>query len=156
MATIREKWLINTNWTAAFGTEINSLASGSSIISSVAIANGTALDLFMDISISLNSLTTGPGAPIVAFAMYPLNQDGTTYGDGRFGSAAAAIPNGEYWVGSIPFVASTVINPLTGSVKGVVLPPGDFKLVLYNALGATLNASTNTIKYRTYNRTLSS
>ena len=54
-----------------------------------------------------------------------------------------------YWVGNIVVPTGTAANE--GMVRGIILPPGQFKWVIYNQLGATMNA-TNTAKYRTYNR----
>ena len=39
-----------------------------------------------------------------------------------------------------------------GTIRGIILPPGQFKWVIYNQLGATMAGSANTAKYRTYNR----
>ena len=52
-------------------------------------------------------------------------------------------------VGNIVVPTGTAANE--GIVRGIILPPGQFKWVIYNQLGATMNA-TNTAKYRTYNR----
>jgi len=146
MAT--QKYILNTNWAAAFGSEVNSIVTGNAILSSIAIANGTALDMFCDVSLSLGSIT--PVAPnFIGIYMHPLNQDGTTYGDGRFASSAAGPPGATYYKGNI--VLTTTVGVQTGLISGIVLPPGDFKFVLYNRSGVTLAASANTIKYRTYN-----
>jgi len=146
MAT--QKYVLGTNWTAAFGSEVNSIVTGNAILSSLAITNGTALDMFCDVSISLGSIT--PVAPnFIGIYMHPLNQDGTTYGDGRFASSAAGPPGATYYKGNI--VLTTVVGVQTGLISGIVLPPGDFKFVLYNRAGVTLAASANTIKYRSYN-----
>lgn len=157
MAT--EKWIagsgVGLTWTSCFSTEVNSVVTGNAILSGAsAITNGTALDLLCDISISLGSITTGAGLPYVGFYIYPLNQDGTTYGDGRFASSAAGPPPTNYYAGAIPAPASTT-GVITGMVRGVWLPTGTFKFVLYNNLGATLAGSSNTISYRTYNRQVS-
>jgi hypothetical protein len=151
MAT--EKWVAGASagWASAFGSEVNSLATGNAILSSVAVANGTSLDVFMDVSISLGSIT--PVSPnFIGIYLYPLNQDGTSYGDGRFGSAAAGPPPSTYYKGNIVLVAAAAAQ--TGALTGIVLPPGDFKLVLYSMAGVALAASANTIKYRTYNRSI--
>ena len=39
-----------------------------------------------------------------------------------------------------------------GTIRGIILPPGQFKWVIYNQLGVTMAGSANTAKYRTYNR----
>ena len=153
MAT--EKWIagsgVGLTWTSCFGTEVNSLASGNAVLSSVAISNASPLDLLCDISISLGSVTSGSAIPFIGFYLYLLNQDGSTYGDGRFGSSAAGPPQTQYYVGSVPVQASTTAA-IVGHVRGIWLPPGSAKFVIYNNAGVNLASSSNTVAYRTYNR----
>jgi hypothetical protein len=156
MAT--EKWIAGSGqgltWGAAMGSsDPNSLASGNAILSTVQVNNSTALDVFADISISLGSVTPGAGAPSIGLYLYPLNEDGSSYGDGRFGSAAAGPPGSQYYLGSIPCVPSTA-GVITGMIRGIILPPGAFKLVLWNNSGVALAASSNVVDYRTYNRSV--
>ena len=151
-----EKWIsgsgVGLTWTAAFGaSDLNSMPSGSSILSSGgAINNGTPLDLFADISISLGSFT--PLAPNnISVFIYPLNQDGTTYGDGQLtaGTQAAKTPAAPYWVGNI--ILTLVAGVQVGTLGGIRLPPGPFLFVIQNNAGATLASSGNVVKYWTYN-----
>lgn len=150
-----EKWIagsgVGFTWTAAFGAEVTTtaLASGNAVLSSVIIDNTTALDVFMDVSISLASITP-TGTPYIGLYLYPLNQDTTTYGDGKFGSAAAGPPASQYWAGNIPAVASAGVQ--IGMLRDIVLPPWKFKLVFYNVLGVAIAASGNVVKYTTHNR----
>lgn len=149
-----ESWVggngVGLTWTDAFATAtLNSIANGNAIASGVVITNGTALDLFADISISLASIT--PVAPnYIGIYLYPLNKDASTYGDGRFGSSAAGPPPSNYFVGSIGIVAAVGVQ--TGSLIRIILPPGSFKFVMYNQAGVAFAASGNTCQYRTYNR----
>lgn len=152
MAT--EKWIagsgVGLTWTDAFSTAtLNSIANGNAVLSDLQIDNSTALDMFADISISLASAVFA--APnFIGVYLFPLNKDGTTYGDGRFATSAAGPPASTYFVGSIGLVAATQAQE--GAVLGVVIPPGKFKVVLYNMGGVALAASGNTCQYRTYNR----
>lgn len=141
-------------WTSCFSTEVNSVVSGNAILSATQIDNTTALDVFADVSVSLGSVTAGSGAPYIGLYLYPLNEDGSSYGDGRFGSSAAGPPASSYFVGSIPCVASAT-GVITGMIRGVILPPGKFKFVLYDGAGVTLASSGNVVNYRTYNRQVS-
>lgn len=153
---LTEKWIAGATagWaTAGFSTEVNSVVSGNAILAAAAIDNSSTLDIFDDVSISLGSITPGAGAPYIGLYLYPLNQDGTTYGDGRFGSSAAGPPPSQYYVGSVPCIASTA-GVITGMVRGIVIPPGQWKYVLYNLAGATLAGSANTIKRRSFNRSI--
>lgn len=142
------------SYTSEMGSEVNSLASGSSVLSSVLIDNSVSPgDEFGQISISLGSFTTGANAPFVTFYAYELNGDGTTYGDGRFASAAAGVPAGRY-LGVVPLVPS-VTQVQTGATGYFLLPLAKFKLVLYNFAGGTLAASANTIYFKSLNRQVS-
>lgn len=153
-----------TSWTAGNGvgltwsTLINSadiatLANGSSCLSSVAdIANGTNLDMFMDISyqLAIASSTIAAGANF-AFWIWALNQDGSTYGDGQFssGTPSALIPSPPpSAVQGIPAVAAT--TNMRGFLQRIEIPPGAFRVLIQNNCGFTLSG-TQTVKYRTYN-----
>ena len=155
MAT--EKWIAGSGqgltWGAAFSTEVNSLASGNAVLSSIQIDNTTALDIFCDVSISLGSITPAAGSDYLGIYLVTLYEDGTSYGDGRFGTAAAGPPASNYFVGNIPAIAS-VAAVITGMARGIILPPGKFKFIIYNGTGTTLAASANVVDYRTYNRSV--
>jgi hypothetical protein len=154
MAT--EKWIAGsgqglTYGNAFTGSTLNSIASGNAILSDIVISNGTALDIFADVSIQLASAAfVAPN--YIGVYLYPLNQDNTTYGDGRFGTSAAGPPASNYWVGNIIIVAATQAQ--NGTLRGIVLPPGTFKFVLYNQGGVALASSANVCLYRTYNRSV--
>ncbi len=154
--TLTEKLIAGAvAWTSCFGTEINSLASTNAVLSTVQIDNSSNLDMFMDVSFSLGSVTSA-GTPYIGLYWYPLNEDGSTYGDGRFGSSTSAFPPQNYYVGfaglPVGTQALTGMFALPGGRSPILLPPGAGKLVLYNGAGIALASSGNTIKYRTYNR----
>jgi hypothetical protein len=157
-----------TAWTAGNGvgltwaTLINSadmasMVNGATVVSSVAdIANGTNLDMFMDISYQLviSSSTIAAGANF-AFWIYALDQDGTKYGDGQFtnGTAASLTPAfSPCATVGIPAVAST--TNMYGYAQQIIIPPGSFRVAIQNNCGFTLTAGTQTVKYRTYNLNL--
>lgn len=140
---------VGSTFTSAFSTAtLNSIANGNAILSDLQIDNSSALDIFCDVSFAGGSITTVSPAYIGIF-LYPLLSDGATYGDGRFGTSAAGPPPGNYAVGQMAFPVGT--QALSGAVRGIVMPPGKFKFVLYNQAGAALAASGNTLTYRTYN-----
>jgi hypothetical protein len=152
MAT--EKWIAGSGqgltWGNAYtGTVLNSIASGNAIISDISITNGTALDVFADFSINLASAAFATPSYVGVY-LYPLNADGSTYGDGRFSASAAGPPPSPYWVGSIVFPTGTAANE--GTTRGIILPPGTFKFLIYNQIGVAFASSGNTAQYRTYNR----
>lgn len=154
MAT--EKWIagsgVGLTWTAAFtSSTLNSIASGNAILSDLQIDNSSALDIFADVEVVLASLAAV--APnFVGVYLYPLNSDASTYGDGKFGSSAAGPPSSTYFVGSIVMGAAT--QAWQGVLRGIILPPGKGKFVLHNQMGVAFAASSNTCKYRTYNRSV--
>lgn len=152
-----EKWIAGSGqgltWGSAFGTEINSMASANSVLSSVSITNGTALDIFADFSVTAGGTITSAAPNYFGLYLMPLNQDGTVYGDGiNTTTPAAYVPPATYWVGNIMVraAASTIVQ---GTLPRIILPPGTFSFVAYNGCGATFHA-TMTCKYRTYNRSI--
>lgn len=147
-----ERWVagngVGLTWTSCFGAELNSLATGNAVLSSVTINNATALDVLADLSVSLNVTPVG-SLQYVGIYLYPLNQDGTTYGDGRFTSTTNAIPPTGYYAGAISTGTTT---PVVGLLPRIIIPPGSFRFLLYNNTGAALSSSAGTASYRTYNR----
>jgi hypothetical protein len=141
---------VGLTWTNALTTELNSLASGNAILASADIVNGTALDRYMDVSLVLASAVFPNTAGLnVSLYIYPLSDDATHYGDGRFTSSAAGPPNYAPCA-TIPLVIN-VTQAQYGQATAIVIPPGTFRLVLSNNAGVALAASGNTVKYRTYN-----
>lgn len=148
-----EKWIagsgVGLTWTSLDTTSLNSIANGSAILSSTQVDNSTAFDVFCDVEVVLASLAA-VAPSYVGVYFYPLNSDASTYGDGRFATAAAGPPSSTYSVGAIGMVALTQAQQ--GVLRGVILPPGKGKFVLYNVMGVAFASSGNTLKYRTYNR----
>lgn len=151
------RWIIDTNWTAATftATNLNSLASGGGALSTAAITNGTTLDVYMDVSWVVTVGGTTLVSSLMTIYLLPLNQDGTTYGDG-YASSTTTQPAAQYAIGSVaPKVGVASGSTVTGMVRNCLLLPGDFKLAFGNNLGVTLAATAAlTLKYRTYNDNL--
>lgn len=151
-----QRWIAGNGFgatpTAVFGTEVNSLPSLDSVLSSVAIANQTALDTYIDISASVSSFTSGAGAPSLQIYACPLNQDGTTYCSNQITTTPGAIvPLSPYFMCSIQFIPSLAATAQTGDC-GSLFPivPQSIKLIAYNLAGNILG-STVTIKATTFN-----
>jgi hypothetical protein len=155
-------------WTALFNSsDLASLGSASAVMSSVAdITNGTSLDQFMDVSISLAiaSTTLTAGANFALY-LYALNQDGTTYGDNAFSAGSGSthtITNtviSQPPVGAFNFpIPGAATTTLIGFLQKIILPPGSFRCVLANwtAPATALSSGTQTAKFRTYNQNLNS
>lgn len=158
----RTAWIagngVGLTWTTAINSaDMASMATGNTVVSSVAdIANGTNLDMFMDISVrcAIASSTIVAGANLVLW-LFDLLDDGSTYGDGQFtnGTAAAKTPTFAP-IGSIPLVAAAAQTTLVGFLNQIIIPPGSFRLALQNMSGFSFTAGTQTVKYRTYNLNL--
>jgi hypothetical protein len=155
MAT--ERWIAGNGagltWTAAVtASTLNSITNGNAILSDLQIDNSTSLDMFCDLSMVMGSIAWASPNYIGVY-LYPLNSDGSTYGDGRFGTSAAGPPVPQYWVGNI--ICPTGTAAAEGSLIRIPLIPGAFKFVFYNQSGATwAGAGANSAKYRTYNRSI--
>lgn len=151
------RWIIDTSFTSVTFTagELNSLASGGGALSTAAITNSANLDLYADVSFVVAVGGTTVAGSYLTLYVLPLNQDGSTYGDG-YASSSSVQPVATYAVGSCQVkVGVTSGNTITGTFRGIVLPPGDFKFALGNQLQVALNATAAlTLKYRTYNENL--
>lgn len=154
-----EKWIagagVGLTWTDCGATAINiastGLVSGNSILSNVSITNGSALDIFCDVNMQLASAAfVAPN--FVGVFLYPLSQDASTYGDGRFETTAAGMPPNCYSVGVIQIPALTAAQQ--GTLSRIIMPPGTFKFVFYNGTGVAWATAGNAVYYRTYNRSV--
>lgn len=140
---------------AAFGTELNSLAAGSAVMSTIVFdntgaANSGTPDLFGNFSF-VGALATA--AAIVAgnsiglsFAF--LQGDGVTYGDGRLtaGSALASyIPVNDV-IGGFGFaINASTATDFWSDLTNVMLVPQKFRLVAVNNMPGALASSGNMI-----------
>lgn len=158
MATIKLVSGAQGAFASLMTTELNSIVTGNAILGTTTVANATNLDLEVEFSWTGGGSITPSGSPFVAVYMYPLNGDGTTYGDGRFGSSAAGPPPSNYYVGfcGLPAAAGTQTGTFGIPFLGtrVLLPTGTFKPVFYNVTGVTLTSSGNILYYRTTNRSV--
>ncbi len=141
------------SWGSLFSTEVATMTNAYSVLSSVSITNGTALDQFMDVSLvaTLSSSTIAAGANFALWIM-PLMEDGSTYGDGSLTTTPAAVTPGLFIAATMPLRAATGQATIYGYAQGIILPPGTFSGGLQNNCGFTLTACT--VKYRTYNQRL--
>lgn len=146
-------------FTSLMTTELNSLVSGNAVLGGTAINNGTNLDLTAEFSFTSGGSIVTTGSPFVGLYLYPLNGDGSTYGDGRFATSAAGPPPSNYFRGYCGLPAATATQtgyfaiPGTGIFQ-IPLPRGTWKPVFYSLAGVTLSASGNILYYRTTNRSI--
>lgn len=147
------KWSIDAAWTAVSftATQVNSLASGSCVVSSAAITNNTLLDMYYDFSFVVTVGGTTTASSYLTLYVLPLNQDGTTYGDGV--ASGATLPVASYLASQV-YVKSGVASGSTiaGTFPGpLIIRPTSFKIAIGNQLGVALNATASlTMKYQTY------
>lgn len=162
--TSRTAWIAGNGQGLTWGTLINSadmasMTNGQSVLSSIAdIANGSSLDQLMDISAicAISSSTIAAGANL-AFWLYALQEDGSTYGDGQLtaGTAASKAPAFAPCA-TMPLVAAASQATLVGFSQGIIIPPGSFRVAMQNNSGFTFTSGAQTVKYRTYNINLNS
>lgn len=160
--TSRTAWAegngVGYTWSTAINSaDLASMVNGSTVLSSVAdIANQANQDMFLDLSVRLAiaSSTIVAGANL-AFWLFDLLDDGSTYGDGNFvaGTQKAATPAFAP-IATVPLIAAAAQVNLAGFANQIIIPPGSFRLALQNNSGFTLTAGTQTVKYRTYNLNL--
>lgn len=148
-----QKWIAGavSSYTNICTTDLNSRSSGEAILCSTAVANDTNLDLFATFSIGFASVASGANTPSITISIYPLNKDGSTYGDGLFASAAAGPPSViSCQIPVPPSVTAAIVG--TGSCGiPIPLPPTAFKIVVWNNAGVALASSGNVVQYRTFN-----
>jgi hypothetical protein len=136
------KWGTVGSWTAVTIT-LNSVTTDTSAIGTTVIANGTNLELYMDVSLRLGSINP-TGAPYVELHRQALLDDGTTYEDvalsGATMIAAAPVTTGSS-AKNVSFMPPRY--PL-------LIPPGSFRLAVVNRTGQTFAGSGNSLNYRLY------
>lgn len=136
-------------------TELNSLANNTRVVSSVNGSSGVfdnsstgsnpQLDMFADFELVVTFGTNPTAATLLDLYLIP-TLDGTNYADDNGGSAA---PNPIYYGCSFPVRAVTTAQRIIA--QGVRLPPGKFKVALFNnATGQTTAASGNTVNMYAY------
>jgi hypothetical protein len=142
-------------WTTAFNSTDFTGAqptTGQTILSTVTITNGTALDQFMDYSVvqSIASSTIAAGATISVY-LVPLAADGSTYTPALTAGTASSNTLPITPVCIIPLFAAATQTTLTGTCTEIAIPPGTFKLAEQNSSGFTYTSTTQVHDYRTYN-----
>ena len=133
-------------------TDFNSLANGSTVVASSADDNSNNLDDAIEVSFSFaNGATTTTAASRFDLYFLPLNQDGSTYGDGS--SSGSTLPGASYRIATASIRSGiTSGNTLTGTFPIVPWPSrATGKFVIANRTGGALNAtSAAAVKYRGY------
>jgi hypothetical protein len=143
MATIKHE--APASISTIFTTELNSLADGGNKLSG-ALSNDAAGELYLYADFELFINTTSTRADDARVDLYILEElDGSNY---TYGTDSID-PPGNAWVGSFLFDNTTATR--YNHIRGVALPPTDFKVLLINELGVAMASSSNTLKWIKYN-----
>jgi hypothetical protein len=101
--------------------------------------------MFADLELNLASLiATGADAAVEIYLVPSI--DGTTYPDFDVSGTTDHQENNQYFVGSFTLESSG--GTFRGSIRGIELPPGKYKLGVRNRANVGLAASGNTLKWR--------
>lgn len=143
-------------WTAAGFTvaDFNSRANGSVVVATSTLDNDAGLDTEAEVSFTLEVGGTTTVNSRLDLYILPLNQDGTTLGDGAV--TGTTVPAGSYMVATCLVRRDiTAGNVVTGTFPRVPLPAADFRFAIVNNTGAALDGTAAaTVSYRTINRNL--
>lgn len=143
MSTV--KWAAApTSRSTGLTTELNSLADGAFSAVGTAFDNTSNLDQWASVEIALASLSPAAGAYVQVFLVQSL--DGTNYED------AAKSSNPGYHQATPPLpVDTTATSAKKIDSPWFRIPPGKWKLVLFNKCGVALAASGSTVTLYTDN-----
>ena len=139
------KWIGGTGglaWVAAgfTATDFNSLAAGNCVVASTAIPNETNLDIYAVVSFSMVVGGTTTANSYLSLYWLPLNQDGTTYGDGT--TTGAAAPATQYWLTNVNVLSGVAAgSAVVGTFAPQTVPPVAGKWAIVNNLGVALSAT---------------
>ena len=122
-------------------TELNGLANVTMSTLSAAYDNAGNLDLYVNIEVFLSTFTPVAGGYVTVF--YVPTLDGTNYADSSVNYTPQVLC-------SHPVDAGTSVTRRI-IIPNIQLPPLKGKFGLYNATGASLAGTSNTVKISTYN-----
>lgn len=133
--------------------DIASLVQGNAVrcTTNQPIANQTNQDIFGEFqaTITTGSSTSTGVAENLGVYICPLNADGSTYCDGRFGTSAAGPPDASYYGCTINVPPS--VTSIVGTCQAT-LPPNSFEIILWNNSSQTFGSTPGTIKFFSYDR----
>lgn len=143
--------MAEVNWTA-YGdfsqiiTNVEPANDGLEVSSEV--DNSTDKDLYADFELQAQfGVAPSAGGYVGAYLVQALN--GADYADGADG---AVVPPSTAWIGSFPVRAVVTAQKVT--LRGIVIPPGKFKVVIQNKSGQAVSANTGQLYYRKYSEVI--
>jgi len=140
MATLR--WATRVDEETVLSTELNSLGNGSTKLS--AALGHTNREMYADFELSIAATSSRTASDVGLYILAEL--DGTNY---QYGSDSLE-PSANAFRGSFLFDTGQTAARVD-IITGVLLPPGNFKVLVKNSLGVALAASGNTLTMRRYN-----
>lgn len=128
--------------TTALSTGLNSLANAASSAVSAEIDNSTALDLYMDLNLSIATQGSARSAGGYIAIYRQRAMDGTNY-------PASTNTTVDMLVAVFPLDAATTARAEVAQ-EDIPIPGGKFKLYLVNSTGQALASSGNLVEYVTH------
>lgn len=131
----------------ALTTELNGLTSSNVSALSAEQDNSTNKHYYADVAVSLSTINVTTSTAVIYVYLVP-SLDGTNYPEFDVGTTTPGNNNLNYLVGLIRIKASNASH--LGVLRQIPLPPGKYKIAIRNGTGVALNASNNTVTFRTY------
>ena len=141
MTTI--KWNAPNAHEHIFTTELNSIANGAGQISS-ALSNNAAgeLDMYLNADLYLSTQTARSAGATVSLYILPAVDGNYSYG------SASLLPPAQNLAGVWCFDAA--VTARHSVISGILLPPCDFYIVVWNNTGQAFAATLNTMTIERY------
>jgi hypothetical protein len=134
--------------TTVLSTEMNAMAASTGKAISAAIDNempsGTYQgDLFADLELAVDFVSAPTVGTVIELYLLP-SIDGTVYPDG----STTITPQSSLYVGGFAVRATTAAQVMV--IRGVALPPGDYKYLVQNTTNQAFPATGSTLRQNTY------
>lgn len=127
-------------------TELNALGDGANKITGTAISNDAVAELDVYADFVLYLATQGSARDAGGYCpLYILPEVDSQYPYG----GDSLDPAGNLCVGAFQFDAA--VTARYAVIRGIILPPGDFHILIMNETGQALAATLNTLDMRRYN-----
>ena len=141
MATLQ--WANRVDEETVLSTELNSLADDGTAVTASAMGH-TNREMYADFELSIAATSSRTASGVGLYILAEL--DGTNY---QYGSGSLT-PSGNAYKGSFLFDTGQTAARVD-IITGILLPPGNFKVLVKNELGVALASSGNTLTMRRYN-----